>query len=776
MSTAAPSANGSAFALRVAEVQRTIDLVRRGSAAVELRILNIRPKRGRPYNASGYFKDSEKAARAALQYECLNPEGIYLVVNEVDPECWPRSPEKVTDYQETTTSDGDVLGRKWLFLDCDPKRPRGVCATAAQVAAAVERAAVVRDFLREEYAWPAPVEALSGNGAYLLYAIDLPNDDDSKRLLTAVLAAVEARAQKTEVPEGTPAVKVDQATFNAARVMRLVGTRNAKGHSTQDQPHRQSRLTAVPEPLVELTLEQLKAVAADAPQKQAAGTGGPRPQTNAAGGGGRQWSRLDVPRWLAARGVEFREKPGGTADGRACWLIRCPFDAGHGGHGECCIMLAPEGRPSAKCMHDSCQGRGWKEFSQAIGPPEGDLYDPPLKAKRKSAGRKAKPSAPAEGIPLGPLTLRPDVPKQTPSGKVVVPFTVWQGDKQVDQLRVTDTTSSRKEVQKALALHLAGDEKALANIAAALAALIVAAVASLKQAAEQTEEEDLLTMQETLAQIVPGELGINGRTDKGLWSEARGGDITHFEFCRYLSSALVDACAEAGDAPLLDSGEVDRPALLRQVKAELEVLWGDLQKEQRPIAEVQLGKNSALGKRFWAAMVRLWTKTMTFEVSKSVEGTSGEAVAARASLVSRVKTQAKPYLEGKARPEAREGWRDVQRGFDAWWRPYLTPDGEIRILLAMRWRLMGQVGIELPGVTDQASLTDEGERLGALDESPPVKVRLHAGTRLAMLSPDITAELLERIAEEPEAAPSGDTVTAGSASPGVILHPDGVSG
>ena len=140
-----------------------------------------------------------------------------------------------------------------------------------------------------------------------------------------------------------------------------------------------------------------------------------------------------------------------------------------------------------------------------------------------------------------------------------------------------------------------------------------------------------------------------------------------------------------------------------------------------PLADADMGRDSAAGRVFWEAMVRLWTATRTFEVAKAVAGTAGETTAARASLISRVRSQAKDYLAGSTSPRAREAWRPIQQAFDGWWRPDTTPgDGEIGVLLAIRWRLTGQVGVELPGVTDQASLTALGVRFGCIDPNPAV--------------------------------------------------------
>src|SRR5262249_4904071 len=117
-----------------------------------------------------------------------------------------------------------------------------------------------------------------------------------------------------------------------------------------------------------------------------------------------------------------------------------------------------------------------------------------------------------------------------------------------------------------------------------------------------------------------------------------------------------------------------------------------------------------------------------------------------------------------------------QRAFDAWWRPYVDEHGEPRILLAMRWRLGGQIRVELPGVTDQTSLTDQGERYGVLDPKPPVKVRLHGGTQLAVLYTDKAHEPLEKGNDEPEDSPPGDTVTPADHAPEEKTHAESAVG
>ena len=62
----------------------------------------------------------------------------------------------------------------------------------------------------------------SGNGYWLLYPVELPNDADAKRLVDGVLAHLAARFD-------TPAVSIDTSVSNASRIVALIGTLKVKG-------------------------------------------------------------------------------------------------------------------------------------------------------------------------------------------------------------------------------------------------------------------------------------------------------------------------------------------------------------------------------------------------------------------------------------------------------------------------------------------------------------------------------------------------------------------
>jgi hypothetical protein len=114
----------------------------------------------------------------------------------------------------------------------------------------------------------------------------------------------------------------------------------------------------------------------------------PTSPTPAAQGNGQatRKHRLDVPRWLSARGVSFRQKDTKDTRGRTVYVLeRCPLNADHP---DAAVMQADDGKLSARCF--SCAGKGWQDFKQAIGTPDPEHYDPPLRTNGGDEGKDEK--------------------------------------------------------------------------------------------------------------------------------------------------------------------------------------------------------------------------------------------------------------------------------------------------------------------------------------------------------------------------------------------------
>ncbi len=318
--------------------------------------------------ASGYFDDLEKLADQVDTLDGLpGVQGIYVTLNEVNPALLSRRANRIKSRlskKDATTADTDILHRRWFPVDVDPARPSGVSSTDDEHQAAIETATRVSDYLAE-LGWPDPVIADSGNGAHLLYRIDLPNDDRSRDLVKRCLEVLAAMFD-----DGT--TSIDTANHNAARIWKLYGTMSRKGDNTPDRPHRRSGLISVPTDDEVVPNELLERLACALPAAS--------PDSVSHRGRGSS-KKLDLAAWLQDHGIGVaREKPyeGGTL----YVLDECPFSGAHR-DGAFAIQF-PNGAIHVGCQHASCGGgsQRWQELR--------DKYEP--KDTRKATKTRTPPS------------------------------------------------------------------------------------------------------------------------------------------------------------------------------------------------------------------------------------------------------------------------------------------------------------------------------------------------------------------------------------------------
>ena len=116
------------------EIRRSCELLIEPGSTVELRI--PRTSRG---TKSGYFDEPEKLVEAAATVSG-HASGVYLTINPVNKDLLARAVNHLTEHAKHTTSDIDILQRRWLPLDFDPVRPAGVSSTDSEHQAAIETA------------------------------------------------------------------------------------------------------------------------------------------------------------------------------------------------------------------------------------------------------------------------------------------------------------------------------------------------------------------------------------------------------------------------------------------------------------------------------------------------------------------------------------------------------------------------------------------------------------------------------------------------------------
>jgi hypothetical protein len=348
------------------------------------------------YTHSGYFSDHDALIRAVEPLDTDNSvHGIYVTLNEVNPALLSRRANRIKmrlGKKDSTTSDADILRRRWLPIDIDPLRPSGVSSTDEEHGLALAKTDEIARWMTG-LGFPEPVRADSGNGAHLLYRIDLPNDEAATALVKACLTTLDALFSDERVT-------VDTANFNAARIWKLYGTISRKGDNSPERPYRRSRILSAPEELSVATIEQLRDLAARLPTEQHA-----QPQPAAAKDKG-----FDLRRWLSDHGLDvWSEKP--YSGGILFTLDQCPFSSAHK-DGAFAIQFG-NGAVFAGCKHTSC-GSGtqrWQELRERFEPDRATKrkdWEQKQKTWRKDrATAKAKDEGSADQGPA-PVPINPD--------------------------------------------------------------------------------------------------------------------------------------------------------------------------------------------------------------------------------------------------------------------------------------------------------------------------------------------------------------------------------
>lgn len=316
--------------------------------------------------ASGYF-DADHITDAAEKIEALDAagtsRGIYVTLNPVNPALLSRRANRIETRlprDASTTADADIMWRRWLAVDIDPKRPAGISSTDEEHEAALDVALKIAGFLTEVCGFPAPIRADSGNGAHLIYRIDLPNDDDSKTLVERCLTALAAAFNRPPVDD-RPGWEIDPAVYNAARIWKIYGTMSRKGDNTPDRPHRRARILEVPETIEVVPRSALDYLAALAPEEEQPRQYD-RPHRPGATG-------LDLDEWLREYGARLPSYQAKSKPGFRSFYVFdvCPWDPAHRDRSAFVGQLT-SGPLVAGCHHNGCSGNRWPELRALVEP------------------------------------------------------------------------------------------------------------------------------------------------------------------------------------------------------------------------------------------------------------------------------------------------------------------------------------------------------------------------------------------------------------------------
>lgn len=321
-----------------------------GSGVTEVRALEATINGDRwPKTYTGYFDDPEKLAQAVSTIR--SAKGIYFIPNALNPALLSRAANRLVKASKgSATQDLDIVRRRWLPIDCDAQRPAGISSTHEEHEQAIQRCRTIYQSLKAQ-GWPDPISADSGNGAHLLYRVDLPSADDG---------LVERCLKSLALQFDDDKVHVDISVHNPARIWKLYGTPACKGDSTSERPHRMSKILSQPETIEVVPAELLGALAKNSPSPQLQTPG---PSRNGQG--------FDIEGFIQRHGLDVSE-PHHRGD-MTVWEFNSSPLCDHEGDGPHLIQFA-NGALYAGCHHNSCSW-GWADLRAKFEPKNSNRAD-----------------------------------------------------------------------------------------------------------------------------------------------------------------------------------------------------------------------------------------------------------------------------------------------------------------------------------------------------------------------------------------------------------------
>lgn len=358
--------------LNVKEITDALRLFFRPGDVFEVRIIGaITRAYAREHIESGYFEyDAIDRVPEAMNHIRV-AKGVYVTVNPVRKSLLNRAVNRIhTPGRGPTTSDAEILERRWFLVDCDAKRESGIPSSDPEHEMARKKAIEIRDGLAS-MGFPAPIEIDSGNGAQLMYRVDLPADDGG--LVRNALQGLAATS--------SDAVDLDVTVFNPARIWRLPGTMNCKGDSTEERPHRFDRILNVPATLEIVPKDLLARLAPPEEDEPPAAPSVPAEPVYYTSS-----EPFDLESWISkyCAGMAIFG-PTRWKDGLKWVFDVCPFNPAHDNK-SAVITQQANGAIGFKCHHNGCAGNDWHKLRE--------LLEFPMETSKRGSSSPAFPSCP----------------------------------------------------------------------------------------------------------------------------------------------------------------------------------------------------------------------------------------------------------------------------------------------------------------------------------------------------------------------------------------------
>lgn len=318
-----------------ATIREWYDVFKDNSDLTEIRILD--PETRKTY--SGYFTDIETILREIKRFDRCN---IYFTLNIIDPACYSREQhDKISLKPKSTTSDKEIIARKWCLIDIDVDKPADTNSTEEEKELAKGVVNEVFKFLRNE-GFETPIVCDSSNGFHLLYKQAMSASDVNTETMKKFL-------QVLDMYFSTDKVKIDCSTFNPSRICKLYGCVSRKGSNTSDRPQRESKILKVPPAIKSTPNEYFEKVAKYLPEPEK------KDRSNFYGK-----EEFDLDTFISKHGIKV-SRIVETANYTKYILEECPFNSAHRSP-DSCVFKMRDGSYGFHCFHNSDSHYTFRDF------------------------------------------------------------------------------------------------------------------------------------------------------------------------------------------------------------------------------------------------------------------------------------------------------------------------------------------------------------------------------------------------------------------------------
>ena len=353
-------------------IRQWYDVFKGNKELVEIRILDPNTKK----SYSGYFTDIETLLNAIKPYEQCN---IYFTLNVIDQACYSREQhDRISTRPKSTTSDNEILARKWCLIDVDCEKPSDTNSSDEEKEMAKVVVNNVYKFLRDE-GFEQPVICDSANGYHLLYKQNMLSNTQNTETMKKFL-------QVLDMYFSTDKVKIDCSTFNPSRICKLYGVISRKGSNTAERPQRESKIIRVPQDVNPTPNEYFEKVASYLPMPEK------RDRSNNYGA-----DSFDLDTFIATHGIKVRNIVE-TSTFTKYVLEECPFNSSHRAP-DSAVFKMRDGSFGFKCLHNSDREYTFRDFRLHFDP---NAYDKKeqgeyqFKQRYHGGGRVVEPFTPIE--------------------------------------------------------------------------------------------------------------------------------------------------------------------------------------------------------------------------------------------------------------------------------------------------------------------------------------------------------------------------------------------